>query len=94
MAFYQIQPVQIPVVDPNNVGQYTMKTANYVDFPFYYQAFQTTLPFGYSLYTDQYTSAITAGSDVLGEEVVSQWGDNDDYIINAMALKIGVTIIW
>ena len=94
MTFYQIQPIQIPVIDHNNVGQYVLKTASYATFTANYQPFQKTLPFGFALYENQYTSAITAGGDTLGEAVVSQWGDNDDYIISAMASKIGVTIIW
>ena len=45
MTFYQIQPIQIPVIDPNNVGQYVLKTASYATFTANYQPFQTTLPF-------------------------------------------------
>ena len=90
---YAINNVQIPVVDPNNVGSYTFKTAAFADFATNYQPFQTTLPFTYTLYENQYTPAIVGGADILGADVVSNWGDNDDYIITAMATKIGVTLI-
>ena len=83
---YNIQPITI------SIGS-TSKTATKVDFISSYSPFESTMPFSYTYYTET-DEVIYDGSSVLGEAVLAGWGENDEYIINAMATNVGVTIIW
>lgn len=89
---YNIQPVQIPVNDPQNLGQISYVEGTKITFSFNYQPFEAPAPYGYTILDAQGT-IIYNGISALSEAVLSQWGSDDAYIINAMASNIGVTII-
>lgn len=83
---YNIQPVTV------GTG-FTTGTATTIGFLTSYVPFETSMPFSYTL-TSADGQTLYMGSDVVGQQALSQWGDNDDYIINVMAAIVGVTVIW
>lgn len=82
---YNIQPVSV------GAGLQTA-TASKVSFGASYVPFGKVMDFTYAL-LDSNGKAIYQGLDSLGEDILAGWGSDDQYIINAMASKIGVTLV-
>jgi len=85
-GIYNIQPVEVKI---GSMVASAVKVAFYSS----YVPFDETMAFGYTLYSVD-GAMLYQGNDVVGQEALSQWGDNDDYIINVMATIAGLVVIW
>lgn len=84
---YNIQTVQIG-------AGLTTKPSSKIQFFATYMPNSTEMPFSYNFMDDADESLILySGDDMLGADVLAGWGENDDYIIQAMATKVGVTLV-
>lgn len=84
--FYNIQPITVSVGSKSS-------TAVFAQFSSAYVPYSEAMAYTYQLY-DADKKYLYSGQDMLGEAVVSQWGEDDQYIVNAMAVQSGLTIIW
>ena len=82
---YNIQPINV------SVG-ITTKVATNIGFQTAYIPFATSMSFSWTL-SSEIGEVLYSGDDVLGEDVLVGWGSDDMYIINAMATKVGVTLV-
>lgn len=85
-SIYNIQPVSV------GVGLQTQMSSK-VRFNTAYTPKSTEMIFSYYFLDDNEEIVLFTGDDVLGEDVLAGWGENDDYIINAMANKLGVVLV-
>ena len=87
---YNIQPVQI------GIGLETA-TASFIQFNCAYIPFETSMYYSYNMYDTGVSGSVGdtvfVGDSVLGETVLNGWGEDDQYIINAMASDVGVTLL-
>ena len=84
---YNIQPITL------GTGLST-KTSSKVRFNASYTPLSTEMRFAYYFFDDTDASLIVySGDDVLGEDVLAGWGEDDEYIIQAMADKLGVVLV-
>lgn len=81
---YNIQPVSV------GVGLST-ETCSKIRLDAGYDAFATSMYFSYALINGDGRIVFT-GNNILGEDVLAGWGTDDQYIVDAMAAKIGVTL--
>jgi hypothetical protein len=84
MKTYNIIPVQV------GMGLQT-STATKIYFSATYTPNSTEMWFAYALMDDNEVS-LYSGDGTLGEDVLAGWGNDDNYIINAMATKVGVVL--
>lgn len=86
MTNYNINPITV------NIGLVS-NTATQASFITTYTPFEQTLPYSWYIF-DAYGLQLYSGNSILGQAVVEGWGADDDYIINAMADNVGITVIW
>lgn len=69
-------------------------TSSMIRFSARYEPNSTSMVFAYYFLDDADDSIVVySGDDILGEDVLAGWGDDDQYIIHAMAAKVGVTLV-
>tara|TARA_R110002153_G_scaffold16863_3_gene59148 strand:- start:5386 stop:5652 length:267 start_codon:yes stop_codon:yes gene_type:complete len=84
--YYNISPIVV------SIGA-TTSTAVKVQFNQAYTAFQTSMSFSWTIF-DVDNTILYSDSGTIGEAILSGWGSDDDYIINAMATEAGLSVIW
>ena len=82
---YNIRPINV------TIGTSTKKATN-IGFQTSYTPFTTSMTFNWTLSADN-GEILYSGDDVLGEDVLTNWGTDDMYLGNAMASKVGVTLV-
>lgn len=85
-GYYNIKPVEV-VVGLN------AKMATKATFSTAYEPFETTMGFQWAIY-DENGKTLYMGNGTVGPEQLSQWGDNDQYIIDCMSSIAGLEVIW
>ena len=83
---YNINPIEV------KVGIIESTQAVGVDFFSSYVPFSTSMPYSYTLY-DSNGKVVYNGQSSLDEVVLAGWGDSDVYIIEAMSLNLGLTLL-
>ena len=82
---YDIQPVSI------GIGLNT-ETCSKVRLDAGYAPFATEMAFSYAFINGS-GNIVYTGYDRLGASVLTGWGTDDQYIINAMASQLGITLV-
>jgi hypothetical protein len=81
---YSIQPISA------NFGPIASLTATKVSIACMYELFAKELPLRYMLLTEGH-EVVYSGTIVLNEDEINAWGSNDNYIVDLVFSKVGLT---